>query len=43
MSFALVVNIRTKPETRIAFMQKLADAVPLLAARDRTIMTRLSH
>ena len=96
MSFALVVNIRTKPETRIAFMEKLAanaeaarsesgclvfdvlvdpvdpdhvmlyeiyesesafqahqateafksylaEAVPLLAERGRTIMTRLSH
>ena len=95
MSFGLVVNIRTKPETRAAFMQKLAanataarsesgcltfdvlvhpedpdrvmlyeiykseaafqehqataafkaylaEAVPLLASRDRTFMTRVS-
>ena len=96
MSFALVVNIQTKPETRTAFMEKLAsnaaaarseagcltfdeldhpedpnkimlyevykseaafqehqatqpfktylaEAVPMLAARDRTFMTRISH
>lgn len=96
MSFALVVNIRTNPETRTAFMEKLAvnaaaaraepgcltfdvlvnpedpnkimlyeiykseaafqehqatqpfktylaEAVPMLAARDRTFMTRVSH
>ena len=96
MSFALVVNIRTKPENRAAFMEKLAanaaaaraesgcltfdvlvnpedpdkimlyevyrseaafqehqatqpfktylaEAVPMLAARDRTFMTRISH
>ncbi len=96
MSFALLVNIRTNPSTRTAFMEKLAanakaarsepgclvfdvlvdpvdpdhvmlyeiyesesafqthqataafksylaEAVPLLAARDRTILTRLSH
>ncbi len=96
MSYGLVVNIVTKPETRTAFMEKLAanaaaarsesgcltfdvlvnpedpnkvmlyevyksedafkehqatqafktylaEAVPLLAARDRTFMTRVSH
>ena len=96
MSFALVVNIQTKPETRTAFMEKLAanaaaarsepgcltfdvlvnpedpnkimlyeiykseaafqehqatqafktylaEAVPMLAARDRAFMTRISH
>ena len=96
MSFGLVVNIRTHPETRTAFMEKLAanaaaarteagclqfdvlvnpedpnkimlyeiyeseaafqehqgtqafktylaEAVPMLAGRDRTFMTRLSH
>ncbi len=96
MSFALVVNIRTKPENRAAFMEKLAanadaartepgcltfdvlvdptdadsvmlyevyesesafaahqgtaafkvyldEAVPMLASRGRTFMTRLSH
>jgi quinol monooxygenase YgiN len=95
MSFALVVNIRTKPETRAAFMEKLAanaaaarsepgcltfdvlvhpedpnrvmlyeiyqnetafqehqataafktylaEAVPMVASRDRTFMTRIS-
>ena len=96
MSFALVVNIRTKPETRAAFMEKLAanaaaaraepgcltfdvlvhpddpdrvmlyeiyqseaafqehqatpafktylaEAVPMLAERDRVFMSRISH
>ena len=96
MSYGLVVNIRTNPETRTAFMQMLAahaaaartepgcltfdvlvnpedpnkimlyeiykseaafkehqatqafktylaEAVPMLAARDRTFMTRVSH
>ena len=96
MSFALIVNIQTKPETCTAFMEKLAanaaaarseagcltfdvlvqpedpdkivlyevykseaafqehqatqpfktylaEAVPMLAARDRTFMTRISH
>ncbi len=96
MSYGLVVNIRTNPETRTAFMQKLAanaaaaraepgcltfdvlvnpedpnkvmlyeiyksedafkehqatqafktylaEAVPMLAARDRTFMTRISN
>ncbi len=96
MSYGLVVHIRTHPETRAAFMEKLAanaaaartepgcltfdvlvspedpdrimlyevykseaafqqhqatqafktymaEAVPMLAARDRTFMTRISH
>ena len=44
MSYALVVQIRIKPENVALFMQKLAaEAVPLRAARERGFKTRVSH